>query len=111
MYEHFRNTVLQPWEPLNDHERIKTTNGNTFLKRLYLNPELETFNLSYLTYRSGVEYDLSFVFSADWIASVDFFSPTTSNRVWQDIEKKTAPKNVLIGAALLEDIVTSVKLK
>jgi hypothetical protein len=111
VYEHFRNTVLQTWEPLSDHEEIRNTNGNSFLKRLYFNPEFETYSLSYLTYRDGIEYDTSFTFSADWVADAIFCSPTTSAKIWQDIDKKSVPKNILIGVNLLDDIVMSMVLK
>lgn len=111
VYENFRNKIPQRWEDLGHNERLATVNGRKFLKRIVYDPERDYYELSFLTYENGVEYDIALVFYNNAIKETDQ-QLTNEFQYLADamLENKFKDSAIVKGTQYLESLVASMRI-
>lgn len=110
VFERYRNTIAQPWEPLESFEESVIINGRKFLKRHYFEPEFERFVRSYLTYIGNAEYDISLTYYENERLDFDRLSARLTE-MDDDFRKGTvADEGIKKGAEFLEGIMRTIKI-
>jgi hypothetical protein len=111
VYENFRNKIPQRWEDLGHNERLATVNNKKFLKRVVYDPERDHYELSFLTYENGVEYDIALVFYNNAIKETDQQLTNEFQYLANAmLENKFKDSAIVKGTQYLEAIVDSLRL-